>query len=349
MTHSPAVGARNEVEDDPMSQLVQTVTGPIPLDQLGRTLMHEHLTIAFPGWESDTFERGPSDANRLALCIERAHQLQDLGFSSMLDPCPNDLGRDVELMARVAQETGFQIVCATGLYTEADGGAPYWRLRMRFGASAETIAEMMVRELTESIGSSGVRAGVIKVGSGTGSVTDYERTVLQAAAIASCATGASITTHTEQGTLGDDQQRILTAHGVPPHRIVIGHSCGTSDHDYHMAIARRGSYLGFDRFGLEFPQPDAARVDALLAVLRGGAGDRVVVSHDSVWCWRGRPLSTRQRAEMEHVWNPSHLVERIVPRLLDGGASAAGIDRLLVENPRRFFAGEALPELPAAA
>jgi predicted metal-dependent phosphotriesterase family hydrolase len=45
---------------------------------------------------------------------------------------------------------------------------------------------------------------------------------------------------------------------------------------------------------------------------------------------------------MEKVWNPSHFIERIVPRLRDGGASDAQIERLLVDNPRRFFAGEAL-------
>ena len=32
---------------------VQTVLGPIGLDQLGRTLMHEHLFIAFPAAEFD--------------------------------------------------------------------------------------------------------------------------------------------------------------------------------------------------------------------------------------------------------------------------------------------------------
>jgi predicted metal-dependent phosphotriesterase family hydrolase len=32
---------------------IQTVLGPIGLDDLGRTLMHEHLFIAFPGAEFD--------------------------------------------------------------------------------------------------------------------------------------------------------------------------------------------------------------------------------------------------------------------------------------------------------
>jgi len=48
---------------------------------------------------------------------------------------------------------------------------------------------------------------------------------------------------------------------------------------------------------------------------------------------------------MQKVWNPSHFSTRIVPMLKDGGATDEQIDRLLVDNPRRFFAGEKLPTL----
>ena len=56
----------------------------------------------------------------------------------------------------------------------------------------------------------------------------------------------------------------------PAHRIVVGHSCGTSDHAYHEKIARGGSYLGFDRFGLDIIHPDAERVKSLLHLLQAG-------------------------------------------------------------------------------
>ena len=171
----------------------------------------------------------------------------------------------------------------------------------------------------------------------------YERNVFEAAAKASAATGAPITTHTDHGTVGDLQQQVLTEHGVPAHRIVVGHSCGTSDHAYHLKIARGGSYLGFDRFGLEILRPDAERTAALLRLLEAGAGDRIVVSHDSVWCWRGEPLPRALLAEATEIWNPTHFSRRIVPQLREGGASEAQIEALLEANPRRFFAGEPLP------
>jgi phosphotriesterase-related protein len=329
------------------SAMVHTVTGPVSASDLGRTLVHEHLTVGYGGWEADTLRPGPTDAERFAICVDRIHELQALGYRTLIDPCPNDLGRDVELMAKVAQATGFQIICATGLYKEAEGGTPYWHMRGRFTAAASAMTELFVHELTEGIGRTGVRAGIIKVATGPGQMMDYERTVFSAAAKAAVLTGAPITTHTDQGTVGDLQQELLTAAGVPSHRIVIGHSCGTSDHASHMRIASRGSYLGFDRFGLEIIHPDAERVAALLRLLGAGAGDRVVVSHDSVWCWRGEPLPREVLAQATEIWNPTHFARRIVPQLRDGGATEAQIDALTVENPRRFFAGERLGALAA--
>lgn len=327
--------------NNPTRRTVQTVTGPISPDDLGRTLAHEHLLIGFPGWEADTIRRGPSRAEALARCIDRVSEMKAYGVRSMIDPCPNDLGRDVSLMAEVAARTGFQIICATGLYKEDEGGASYWKFRARFRPPAASIAELFIHELTRGIGDTDIRAGIIKVATGAHGVSAYERTVLEAAAIASRETGAPITTHTDDGRFGDEQQQILTDAGVPAHRIIIGHSCGTSDHAYHMRILERGSYLGFDRFGVLVVQDDEVRVKSLLALLAAGKESQLVVSHDSVWCWRGEPMPDTHDpgvAAMFSIWTPTHFFERIIPKLKAGGATDVQITRLLEENPRRFFA-----------
>lgn len=325
------------------SRRIATVTGDVAPADMGPTLMHEHLMVGYPGWESDSLRPGPNRRQMLAVCEDRIAEMRSHGVTTMIDPCPNDLGRDVGFMAEVAARTGFRVICATGLYKEEEGGSAYWKFRANFGAGADSITELFVKELTDGIGDTGVRAGIIKVATGSPTITPYERMILLAAAKASVETGAPITTHTDHGALGDEQQKILTEAGVPAHRIIIGHSCGTDDHAYHMRLVAGGSYLGFDRFGIEMLQPDARRVASLLALIRRGAGSRVVVSHDSVWCWRGEPIpNSEDFAELLALWTPSHFFERIVPQLKEGGATDADIHMLLVENPRRFFAGEAL-------
>ena len=87
--------------------------------------------------------------------------------------------------------------------------------------------------------------------------------------------------------------------------------------------------------------PDEERVAALLRLIEKGKGSQIVVSHDSVWCWRGMPIPSAEIvAQMEKVWNPTHFLTRIAPRLRDGGATDEQIEALLVDNPRRFFAGD---------
>jgi phosphotriesterase-related protein len=327
------------------SATIQTVTGPISPDELGPTLMHEHLLIGYPGWESHS-TCGADRGEQLRVCADRLEELKAAGFRSMVDPCPSDLGRDVEFIAEVASRARFNIICATGLYKESEGGAAYWHMRAHSGPQVGAMAELFERELRDGVGRTGIRPGIVKLATGPGKMTDYERGVFEAGARAAAATGAPITTHTDQGTVGDVQQSLLVAGGVAAQRIVIGHSCGTTDHAYHMGIARGGSYLGFDRFGLDMLHPDAERTRALLRLLQSGAGDRVVVSHDSVWCWRGEPFgSPEAQRRFAEVHTPLHFTRKIAPKLREGGASEAQIRALTLDNPRRFFAGDKLPAL----
>ena len=108
---------------------IQTVTGPIGLDELGRTLMHEHLFIAFPGAEFDpsaSFDR----AGFVAEAVRRLRQLRtDHGVRTFVDPCPIELGRDAALMREIAEKSEMNVVCTTGFYFEEMGLPVYWRAR----------------------------------------------------------------------------------------------------------------------------------------------------------------------------------------------------------------------------
>jgi phosphotriesterase-related protein len=324
------------------TETINTVCGPLSVDDLGVTLMHEHLVIGYPGWEADTLNPGPSREEMVEICVGKVRKMQEFGINSMLDPCPNDLGRDVKLAAEVSDRTGLNIICATGLYKEDEGGAPYWHFTRTLGRGVEVMAELFITELTRGIGDTGIRAGIIKVATGEGKITDYEYEVLEAAATAAVETGAPITTHTDQGTMGEEQQAFLTEKGVPAHRIIIGHSCGSADHQYHLNILDRGSYLGFDRFGLEVLAPDEQRVQSLVALLEKQREQQIVISHDNVWCTRGQPFPEDLLAMMDPdtLFDPTHFHRNIIPRLLHAGVTQQQIDTMLVDNPRRFFKGE---------
>lgn len=327
---------------------INTVTGTITPDQMGKTMMHEHLVVATPGWEADTAHPGISDSELRALCVDRIGQLKDAGITTFVDPCPGDLGRDVLLAAEVSARTGMNIIAATGLFNETMGGSQYWKSKVGLGLAngldaAQYMAEVFIRELTEGIGDTGIKAGIIKVATDRGGITDYELVVLHAAAIASRETGAPITTHTQQGELGREQQEVLTGHGVPAHQIIIGHSDGSPDFEYHTHVTQRGSYLGFDRFGWQigdFGRPDVEKVDSLVKLIQAGWLQHVVVSCDHVCTYRGNTWpDTQVTRQVIHGDSILHFVTRIQPMLKECGVTEDELTELVVENPKRYFSG----------
>ena len=318
---------------------VHAVTGPISADALGTTLMHEHLAIGYPGFEAEAVVDRAARREYAARCIDRMQELRGHGLRTLVDPCPIDLGRDVELMAEVAQASGVHIVCATGLYKEDEGAAAYFKFRQHWGDALGEMTDIFVRELTDGVGDTGIRAGIIKVATGVGKITPYEETVLRAAGRAHVATGAPITTHTDQGTMGPQQLDVLQSEGVDPRAVVIGHSCGASDVHYHLDMLDRGATLGFDRFGLEILHPDRERLAVLIGLLGIGFERQLVLSHDTVWCWRGR--APKLPPDLLPLWKPTYVFETIVPKLREAGVSQEKISTMLVENPRRYFAGQA--------
>jgi phosphotriesterase-related protein len=312
---------------------INTVTGTTTAEQLGTTLMHEHLLIGWAGWELDCaapkFERRAAFKN----AVDRLKELKDLGLQSFVDPCPMDIGRDVNFMAEVAEASGVRIVCATGLYKEDLGNTAYFKQR-----SVDEIAEVYSSEITKGIGNTGIKAGIIKCATGKGQVTKYEENCLRAAARAHVRTGAPITTHTEDGTMGREQLDIFASEGVDLQRVIIGHSCGSADLGYHRDMLDRGCFLGFDRFGLDFLHPDKLRLAALIGLLGVGYEKQIVLSHDSVWCWLGRGLDLPlETAKLVENWKPTHVFQNIVPALKRAGVSEEKLRAMLVDNPRRYF------------
>ncbi len=327
-----------------MPQSVQTVTGPISVDELGPTLIHEHVVTGMPGWEGDAAVPRWKRHDMLQIAKEKVAEMQSVGIRTMVDPCPSDLARDIEFCAEVSQATGFRIIAAAGLYNESFGSTAYWKLRAAVGGDVVSeMADSFVKELTEGVGASGVKPGIIKVATGSGAVTDYERMVFEAATRAALATEVPIITHTDDGVLGDVQQAMFAEHGLPAHRAIIGHSCGTNDHDYHWRLVEGGGYVGFDRFGIEAVNADENRVRSMLRLIERGASSRLVVAHDTVWCWMGRPFPPNP------TWRPSRFSQDIVPMLKAGGATDEHVAQILEENPRRYFAGEPLPPIAPAA
>ena len=317
-----------------MGATINTVLGPVKSEDLGRTLVHEHVLIGMPGWFMDARQPAYNRAEAVERAVDAFQELHAHGVKTVIDPCPMDLGRDVELVAEVSRKSGINLICATGAYVE-EMGIP-WTLA---ALSEEQIAEGFVKEIERGVQDTGIRCGVIKIATGRGKVSDYERKVLTGASIAAKATGVPLISHTEGCSCGHDQIDIACGQGLKSSSLVVGHSCGADDHPYQKSLAERGSYVGFDRFGMIVEVPDEVRMRNLKALADSGHEDRILVSHDAVSCFAGG-MGSMTPTELRKIlpnWEMTHLFENIFPELRRMGMSEASIDTIMVDNPRRYF------------
>lgn len=324
---------------------VETVTGPIPVDGMGKTLIHEHFIFGYPGFQGDVTLGPFKEEEALQNAIGIAQQMISFGVKTVVDPTPNECGRNPLFLKKISEATGLQIICATGYYYEGEGATPYFKFRQALGTAEEEIYEMFKKEIADGIAQTGIKPGIIKLASSRDQITEYEKMFFRAAARVQQETGIVILTHTQEGTMGPEQARMLIELGADPSRIIIGHMCGNTDPNYHREVLKQGVRIGFDRFGIQGlvgAPSDQERVATLLTLLEEGYEDQILLAHDSVNIWLGRPpVMNEQVMKLMENWHPAHLFLNILPLLVQQGITSEQIGKMIGTNAEALFTGEA--------
>lgn len=316
---------------------VETVRGQISSGDLGVTLMHEHVFVLSPEIMANFPEGWGDEEAREQTAVEKLNALKAAGVDTIVDPTVIGLGRYIPRIQRVAAQTDLQIVVATGVYTYND--VPMYFHFTGPGTALngpEPMVDMFIRDITDGIAGTGVRAAILKCATDEAGVTPGVDRVLRAVAQAHLATGVPITTHTHAHTRrGLEQQRIFAEEGVDLRRVIIGHSGDTTDLDYLEELVGAGSYIGMDRFGLDNILSFSDRVDTVAKMCHRGHADRMVLAHDAS-CY----IDWLPEAALPVVlpnWHYLHIHNDVLPALREHGVTEEQITTMLVDNPRAIF------------
>ncbi|MFF4357232.1 phosphotriesterase [Streptomyces sp. NPDC001604] len=297
---------------------VRTVLGDVRPEDLGVCNAHDHLFLRSPQLPGQ--ELSDASAARAELEAFRA-----AGGSSVVQWTPLGMGRraaDLPLLSRAA---GVHVVCATGLH-QAAHYTPELLDELR-----GKLADVFVSELTEGIGTSGVRAGLVKVAGGFHALDAHARWTMTAAAEAHHATGAPIAVHLEMGTGALDVLDLLCGElGVPPERVILGHLNRSPDLVVQRQAAEAGCWLAFDGPSRAHHATDWRMPDAVRALAEAGFGHRLLLGGDTV---------AAGARSVDGGPGMPYLLRRVRPRLARelGGEL---MNRVLTENPGRAFAVE---------
>ncbi|MGW3108107.1 phosphotriesterase family protein [Streptomyces sp. NPDC001100] len=295
---------------------VRTVLGDVAPGELGVCDAHDHLFLRSPQLPGQELE--DASAARAELAAFRS-----VGGGGVVQWTPYGMGRRVADLPSLSRGTGVHVVCATGLH-QAAHYSPELLKSLRRG-----LAEVFVAELTEGIGPSGVRAGVIKVAGGFHGLDAHARWTMTAAAEAHRATGAPIAVHLEMGTGALDVLDLLCGElGVEPGRVILGHLNRSPDLVVQRQAAETGAHLAFDGPSRAHHATDWRMPDGVRALAEAGFGDRLLLGGDTV---------VAGARSVDGGPGMPYLLRRVAPRLaLELGEELVG--RILRENPARAFA-----------
>lgn len=320
---------------------VETVRGPVELDALGMTLMHEHVFILTPDVLQNYGHLYWDEEERVADAISQLRALKETGVTTIVDPTVVGLGRYMPRVQRINAEVDINIIPATGLYTF--NNVPHFFHYRGPGTvlgGREPLTDMMLSDITEGIGGTGVKAAFLKCAVEVDGLTPEQVRVQTAICEVHNQTGVPITVHTNGAhQTGRLAMKFFAEQGVDLTKVVIGHAGDSDDIDYLKWIMDQGAIAGCDRFGLDVFLPTAPRVAMVVALCAQGYADRIVLAHDAN-CYMDYVAGWGAEAALKEAapnWHYLHIHNEVLPALREGGVSEEQIHAMLVENPRRYF------------
>lgn len=327
-----------------------TVLGPVPAEELGRVMPHEHIFSLVPGpWLT-----GGTRDTQLELAVAAISPLREAGFGTIVDLSPygvvgrHEDGGNVELLREVSRRSGLHVVAGTAVYLESY--APGWART----ASVEELTARLVADASTGIGATDVRAGVFgEQATSLGEITPFEERMLIAAARAHRETGLAIFTHTTHGTMAERQIELLAAEGADLGRVVIGHVDTQLSVDLVRSLLDRGVCVAVDTIGKQrwdfflgpepadrgegafekraFARSDEGRADLVARLVAEGHADRILLAQDltgaEVWMNPGTHGRLGYR----------YLSDVFLPMLAERGVAGADIETMASANPARLL------------
>jgi phosphotriesterase-related protein len=342
-----------------MPQQVVTVRGEVSPDKLGRTLSHEHLLWDASMWareapqelgDRERFQRPVGLGNRghvvyhnffypdnlvqmdTSIAIEEARKFRLAGGSTICDVSNIGIGRDPDALYTISVETGLNVIMGSGRYVQSS-----WSHKDK-GMSVADVKREVIDEFRVGVGPRRIRPGIL----GEVGISDMQSALevknLTASGMAQKELGCPVLIHTPIWEKeGNRILDVLTEAGADVRKVALSHLDPTmEDYDYADSLAKRGAYIVFDQFGMElmtyegvFLPSDEMRVRTIVEQVQRGNLSKILISHDVAF----KICLTRWGG-----FGYAHILENIVPRLLQKGLTQEQVDVILIENPKRLLA-----------
>lgn len=247
--------------------MIYTVTGKVEKTNFGNACAHEHICVASNDMKH-TFGKTWLDEEKLINLATAV--LKGAGFGLFVDGTPCDLGRDVNILKKVSEQSGVKIVASTGFY--------YFPDLFTSGRTDKQLAKWILKECTEGMEGTGIKPGILKCASQGAEISDDSKKRLSAIAMVQSETGLPMYVHSSHSGEVEEKIKILLSSGAMPEKIIIGH-CGLKpDVDYLESFLDIGCYISMDQNHCSGRKEEIPKV--LTELCAGGYASRICLSSD---------------------------------------------------------------------
>lgn len=307
-------------------KIFRTVLGDIPLSELGLILPHEHLFTDLRGPASKDYAQSNPESvlNTMHPFLTAA---EEAGVTALIECSTVGVGRNIEILRYLAENTKIHIIAPTGIYREAFIPKKY------LNSSIDDLVKLWIHEITQAIEPSESKAGFIKIAVSDEGPTSLEERNIRAAARTSIVTGATIASHTIGGQAVLEEITILLDEGLNLEKFVWVHADSEPDLDIHRDVITMGAYVEFDSIGQPGLDPSET-VNKVMALIKSNKGTKILLSHDAGWYQPGHPNGHPEGG----IRGFTTISDEFIPLLRMKGLDEQTVKLLTEENPKRAFA-----------
>lgn len=304
---------------------INTVKGNITTENMGITLMHEHVFNLYPYYK---------EKENTEFVKKQIERLRPFNVKTIVDLTPY---ARISSYKNLISQCDINLICSMGFFLDKYVPASYRNM------SVSDLVEKLSKKIEVGIGENRYKPGIIKIAASNAKLSDRQMRFFEAAAILQRKYKLPIATHSPHGGL--EHLKILIQMGASPEHLYLSHlENEINDNNFDLKIydienvMMQKTNIVITNFGVNDRGSRYRNSVKLMEYLKNsGYLSQTLISADCNWRWKGNVLKLRdsQFAGAEKTY--SYVFDFIVPSLKKGGFTDYDINQMLIFNPKRIF------------
>ncbi|MDD2413264.1 MAG: hypothetical protein PHR79_10180 [Bacteroidales bacterium] len=304
---------------------INTASGSVNTENMGITLMHEHVFNLYPYYK---------EKENTEYVKKQIEKLMAYNVGTIVDLTPY---AKIGSYKNFINQCDINIVCAMGFFLDKYVPASYKN------ASVSDLVEKLSKKVEIGIGENKYKPGIIKIAASSSKLSDRQMRFFEAAVILQKKYKIPIATHSPFGGL--EHLKTLLQMGAIPEHIYLSHlenEIDSKNFDFKIDeikdVINNHANIVITNFGANDRGSRYKSSIRLIEYLKKSEFlSQTLISADSNWRWKGNALKLRDSQFNGAEKTYSYVFDFIIPALKKVRFTDHDINQMLISNPKRIF------------